>query len=107
MNSHSILFAALLLAVPVTGALAQSSNLADTSGSDRLRIAMPGRANDHNRPETNAWKSATEPGISAAAEDPNVPGATGRTIVAGSHSTIAGDSNATEGQRITGDSSGG
>ena len=30
-----------------------------------------------------------------AAQNPNVPGATGRTIVRGSHSTIGGDADAT------------
>ena len=34
-----------------------------------------------------------------AARDPNTPGATGRTIVRGSNSTIAGDAAATDSQR--------
>jgi hypothetical protein len=42
----------------------------------------------------------------ASAADPNVPGATGRTIVLGNHSTIAGNAEATRFQQ-TGAISGG
>jgi hypothetical protein len=38
-------------------------------------------------------------GVNDAYENPNVPGATGRTIVLGDHSTIAGDATATQMQR--------
>jgi hypothetical protein len=38
-------------------------------------------------------------GVNDPDENPNVPGATGRTIVRGDHSTIAGDAEATEMQR--------
>jgi hypothetical protein len=38
-------------------------------------------------------------GITNPADDPNVPGATGRVIVPGDNSTIAGDSLATLMQR--------
>jgi hypothetical protein len=38
-------------------------------------------------------------GVNDAYANPNVPGATGRTIVRGDHSTIAGDALATEMQR--------
>lgn len=41
----------------------------------------------------------TDSGGSAAAADPTTPGATGRTIVRGTNSTIAGDAAATDSQR--------
>jgi hypothetical protein len=98
-TSHSTLLAALLLAVPATGALAQSGHPADTSGSSR--VAVTGGANHHIALGTNTRESGIARGITPLAEDPNVPGATGRIIVPGSHSTIAGDRKATENQRTT------
>jgi hypothetical protein len=44
-------------------------------------------------------RTAQGTGVNDAYENPNVPGATGRTIVPGDHSTIAGDAAATQMQR--------
>jgi hypothetical protein len=98
-TSRSILLTALLLAVPATGALAQRSNPADRSGGGRIGVAMTGRASSHQDPVVVGAPGA---GIDPAAEDPNVPGATGRTIVRGTHSTIAGQRAATEAARTGG-----
>jgi hypothetical protein len=48
------------------------------------------------------WSVQSSAGSSAAAADPNVPGATGRTIVLGDSSTIAGDASATRAQQTGG-----
>jgi hypothetical protein len=99
ITSRSILLTALLLAaVPATGALAQS-NPADRSGGSRIGVAMTGRTSSHQDPVVVGAPGA---GIDPAAEDPNAPGATGRAIVRGTHSTIAGQTAATEAAR-TGD----
>jgi hypothetical protein len=98
-TSHFTLLAALLMVVPATGALAQGGNPADTSGGSR--VAASGGANHHIALGTNTWERGMARGISPLAEDPSVPGATGRTIVPGSHSTIAGDRSASEAQRTS------
>jgi hypothetical protein len=97
-TSRSILLTALLLAVPATGALAQS-NPADRSGGSRIGVAMTGRTSGHQDPVVVGAPGA---GIDPAAEDPNAPGATGRAIVRGTHSTIAGQTAATEAARTGG-----
>lgn len=40
---------------------------------------------------------------SGDASNPNTPGATGRTVILGNNSTIAGDAQATEMQRLWGE----
>jgi hypothetical protein len=55
------------------------------------------------RPAPSMTASVTAP--ENPAQNPNVPGATGRTIVVGNHSTIAGDEGATRNQQ-TGTSGG-
>jgi hypothetical protein len=68
LNSRSFALVASLIALPLVGAVAQQNNKASNS---------------------------TTNGTSSAAQNPNVPGATGRTIVPGDRSTIASDKPAT------------
>jgi len=96
MTSRSILSAVLLLSVPVTGAFAQSSNPAGMSSGDRVQTYWMGSTTDFRELGIYTWK----PGMGPAYADPFFPGATGRTIVPGSHDTIAGDWEATQGKRM-------
>jgi hypothetical protein len=96
MTSRSILSAVLLLSVPATGAFAQSGNAVGMSGGDRVKTAAMGSSNDFRELGTSTRK------LGPAYTDPFFPGATGRTIVPGSHSTIAGDRGATTGERFDG-----
>jgi|SRR4051794_38101919 hypothetical protein len=98
MTSRSILSAILLLSVPATGAFAQSSNPAGMPSGDRVQTAAIGSTTDFMELGIYTWK----PGMGPAYADPFFPGATGRTIVPGSHDTIAGDWEATLGTRIGG-----
>jgi hypothetical protein len=68
LNPRPFVLVASLIALPVVGAVAQQNNQQADSAS--------------NRP-------------SSAAQNPNTPGATGRTIVPGDRSTIAADRPAT------------
>jgi hypothetical protein len=56
-------------------------------------------ASPANTTMSSTTGTARGAGVNDAYENPNVPGATGRTIVPGDHSTIAGDALATELQR--------
>jgi hypothetical protein len=98
MTSRSILSAVLLLSVPATGAFAQNDNPVGMSSGDRVQTAATGSTNDLKELGPYTWK----PGMGPAYTDPFVPGATGRTIVPGSHDTLAGDWDATLGTRIGG-----
>ncbi len=89
MISRSTLLAASVLLAATTGAFAQSNN---TAGSGSVSPPPP-----YPRVDTNAVPRS---------ENPNVPGATGETIVRGDRSTIAGDARATVEQK-TGEVSGG
>jgi hypothetical protein len=51
---------------------------------------------------SHTWSVQSSAGSGAAAANPNVPGATGRTIVLGDSSTIAGDASATRAQQTGG-----
>jgi hypothetical protein len=66
------------------------SNRSDTSaGTNVDKTQTPGMGTADVRPGVNAPKS------SAAAKDNMVPGATGKTVVPGSNSTVAGDQSGT------------
>jgi hypothetical protein len=95
--SRSILSAVLLLSVPATGAFAQSGDSVGMSSGHGVQTAWLGGTNDFREFGIYTWK----PGMGPAYLDPFFPGATGRTIVLGSHDTIAGDWGATEGTRFT------
>ena len=97
--SRSILSAVLLLSVPATGALARSVDPVGLSSGDPAQTAWIGGTNDFRDFGIYKWK----PGMGPAYTDPFLPGATGRTIVSGSHSTIAGDWGSTLGIRLGGE----
>jgi hypothetical protein len=78
--SRSILLAASLLVVSTAGTLAQSASGGDTATTDSKRTPAD---------------TAGPKGIPAYS-NPNVPGATGDTIVRGDDSTLAGDRAATK-----------
>jgi hypothetical protein len=71
-KSRSLLLAATLLAVPMGAAMAQGGT---------------GTTNSATSPSTS---TTTNKYGSSAATNPNVPGATGRTVVPGSNSSMAG-----------------
>ena len=77
--SRSIMLVASLLVVPAGFASAES--------------------NDHPCAQDCQVHAAVPAGRLGTASDPTVPGATGRTIIVGSSSTVAGDAAATEMQR--------
>jgi hypothetical protein len=76
-KSRSLLLAAALMAAPLGVAMAQGTSPAMSTGSN-------GTSGD--------TQTAPKPYPSAAATNPNVPGATGQTVVKGSGSSMA-DSN--------------
>ena len=103
--SRSILLAASLFVVSATGALAQNNNPGNTGGASGSRIATP------DYPPAAGSNPALSPGRLPkgstgvpAAENPNVPGATGQTIVPGNRSTIGADRRGTT-QEKTGQTS--
>jgi hypothetical protein len=73
-KSHSFLLAAAMIAAPMGAAMAQQST---TSGS-------PAYNTERAAPNSPVMNS------SSAATNPNVPGATGETVVRGSGSSMAG-----------------
>lgn len=94
MTSHSrfLILAASLVAMPLAGALAQSNNPTGNYGSNQSMTASPGTADNKAASGMNtADVNATPPRVSSQAKSNYVPGATGRTVVPGSNSTMAGD----------------
>lgn len=90
-NARALLLAAALVAAPLAGALAQSSPTGNY-GTNQSTSASPGTVDNKATSGLNAASSQHKPSTTtAAAANKNVPGATGRTIVPGSSSTIAGD----------------
>jgi hypothetical protein len=86
-----------LLATPML-AMAQGNNPAGNMGSNRSdtsagtnvdKTQTPGMGTADVKPGVNSPKP------SAAAESKTAPGATGRTVVPGSNSTVAGDQSGT------------
>ncbi len=76
MTSKSVLLAAALFTVaPVIGAVAQSNN---PQGSQMPSASEPSSSTTTSKP------------YGSAATNPNQPGATGRTVVPGSTSSMAG-----------------
>jgi hypothetical protein len=74
--------AAAVAMLPATAVLAQT---AGSSTADGSRLGGPTGA-----------PTTPSPGGVTASENSNVPGATGRTVVPGSNSTVAGDARGTE-----------
>jgi hypothetical protein len=88
--------AAVALAFSVAGASAQNNNPGNSAGSNGSLVATPtypaGEAPDPALSPGRLPKTVTNV---PADENPNVPGATGETIVHGDRSTIGGDRRAT------------
>jgi hypothetical protein len=86
---NKIVTALTVLTLAMTGAAyaASPANLRKT--------AAPGV----QQPQTTLTYSSMSSPLGDDAANPNVPGATGRTIVLGDPSTIAGDASATEMER--------
>ncbi len=106
---RNALLAAAIIAVPLTG-FAQSSNPAGNLGSNNSTTASPSTANAPSSTLHSGDAKSTPPMPSAAAQNPHVPGATGKTVVPGTTSTIAGDrgstANAKTGTAATSDGNG-
>jgi len=85
MIARSMMLGASLLLASTVGVLAQTNHDAGTPGG--MTTAPPPYPN-----------RAAEQGVPAS-QNPQVPGATGRTIVPGNNSTVAGAGRSTEEQR--------
>ena len=101
--SRSLSVAALILSVAATGAYAQSNNPNDSAGSRGSLVATPDYPPGYTDP-------AESPGVLQegatnvpATQNPNVPGATGATIVRGNRSTISSDRQGTIEQKTGAD----
>ena len=96
---RSLPTAALGLALATSLAAAQSNNPGNSGGASGSRIVTPTNPSDQSNP---ALSSGTLPkgktGVQAA-KNPNVPGATGSTVVPGNRSTIGTDQRATNQQK--------
>ena len=82
-KSWALLMAGVLTAAPFGVVLAQGTSAPSTLES-RSAANMSGT--------DNTSRDKAKPGDMSAATNPNVPGATGKTIVPGSNSSIAGSS---------------
>lgn len=101
--SNSIAFAALALALSATGAAAQDNNPGDSGGIAGPKIAMPTYPPGANDPALSpGWLSPKVATSVPRDENPDVPGATGMSIVPGDRSSIASDLPATIQQRFGG-----
>ena len=94
---HHLAVPGLALLIGIGSAFAQSGDSGGMSGGHPVQLAWLGGPNDFRQFGIYTWK----PGMGPAYKDPFFPGATGRTIVLGSHDTIAGDWGSTEGTRFT------
>jgi hypothetical protein len=108
LHSRSFILAASLVAMPLVGALAQNTNPAGNYGSNQSITASPGTADSKaasgmNTADSNATPSAIPPGATSN----YTPGATGRTIVPGSNSTVAGATPGSQTEKTGTDSGGG
>jgi hypothetical protein len=82
-KARSLLLAATLMAAPIAAMAQPTPALNNPSASGTNTTAQPsyGTSVNPNSPNMNS---------SSAATDPNVPGATGQTVVKGSTSSMAG-----------------
>lgn len=106
--SSTLFLAATILAAPVAGAFAQGQNLTGNAGSNRSATASPGTADSKAASGMYTGDAgSTTARSSHAARNPTVPGATGRTVVPGSGSTIANTAGNTRHTQTQGTASGG
>jgi hypothetical protein len=101
--SRLLVLVASISAAAVTGAFAQANNPNDSGGSRGSLIAMPDYPTGYNNPALSPGDLAPGAPAVPAVENPQVPGATGSTIVRGDHSTIEGDRQGTIEQKTGAD----
>jgi len=105
----SVIFAAAVLAMSATVASAQSNlnTPGNSGGLPGSQIAMPNYPAGYVNPaETPGRRLPADVASTVPAdENPNIPGATGMTVVPGDLSTIAGDRRATIEQKTGGSGS--
>src|ERR1700735_180424 len=89
--SRPVMLAAVLVAAPLSTVFAQQNNPAGNMGSNTSITATPGTADNKALSGMNTADSGAMPARppSAAATNPYVPGATGKTVVPGSTSSPA------------------
>jgi hypothetical protein len=105
-KSRSLLLATVLMAVPMTAAVAQQNNPTGNMGSNRSVTASPGTADSKAASGLNTGDVGSHntgaSNYGGSAMNSTTPGATGRTVVPGSTSSQAGASTATMGQKSGG-----
>jgi hypothetical protein len=80
-------------------AAAQTNNRDNSAGTPRSRVAMPTYPSGQSNPALSPGRLPQgETGVQAE-KSPNVPGATGTTVVPGNRSTIGTDRRATNQQK--------
>jgi hypothetical protein len=84
------MLAAAIFAVPLA-ASAQSNNPTANLGSNKSVTAAPQTADSQSSTMRTGDANATPPAHSTAAQNPHIAGATGKTVVPGTTSTVAGD----------------
>jgi hypothetical protein len=103
--SRLLVVTASISTIAITGAFAQANNPNDAGGSRGSQISMPDYPTGYTNPALSPGDlppGATAAGLPAR-ENPEVPGATGSTIVRGDHSTIEGDRQGTIQQKTGAD----
>ena len=105
--SRSVIFVAAILAVPVASTMAQS-NPTGNYGANRSATAT---STTGDKPETGIntadVKSPHKTHRHRVRTTGGAPGGTGKTVVPGNRSTVAGDADATAGTKTTGTGGGG
>jgi hypothetical protein len=91
---RNAMLAATIFATPFA-AFAQSNNPTGNMGSNSSVTATPPTANSPAAAMNTGDVKATAKTPTAMERSPSVPGATGRTVVPGSNSTVAGDHSGT------------
>jgi hypothetical protein len=84
LSYRSLFLATSIFLAPAVGALAQT---AGTSTADGARLGTPSPTGN----PALSGSTAPTPGGVTASQHPGVSGATGRTVVPGNNSSIAGD----------------
>jgi hypothetical protein len=103
------MLAAAIFAAPLT-AFAQSNNPTANLGSNNSATATPTTVDSPSSRLHTGDANATPPMSGTAVQNPHVPGATGKAVVPGTMSTVAGDrpstANAKTGASAASDGSG-
>ncbi len=88
-KSHALLMAFTLMAVPLGVALAQGTTTGGTT-TGGTTTGTPGMTTSSGTMDSHSAAKMTGKSSDSAAANPNMPGATGKTVVPGSNSSIAG-----------------